>query len=188
MANQSMKKDFLLALALVVAGAILFTVLFDSRLQPLPQEESGNRAQLKVGEIAPPIKAAGWVNGDPVQNQDLRGKVIVVDAWATWCWPCRQQAPHIVKTYQKFKDQNVAFIGLTSDGENLLPEIRQWLEETGITWPNGYGAIESLIAFKADTIPQVWVIGTDGKVVWNVDSEPTESLEQGISRALEQAK
>ncbi|WP_339730155.1 TlpA disulfide reductase family protein [uncultured Gimesia sp.] len=184
MANQSMKKDFLLALALVVAGTILFSIMFGFPLQAPPQAGSGTRAQLKVGEIAPPIQAAGWVNGDPIQNQGLKGKVIVVDAWATWCWPCRQQAPHIVKTYQKFKDQNVAFIGLTSDGEDLLPEIRQWLKETDITWPNGYGAIDSLIAFKADTIPQVWVIGTDGRVVWNVDSESTESLEQGISRAL----
>lgn len=188
MANQSMKKDFLLALALVVAGTILFSVLFGIRLQGPPQAENNNRAQLKVGDLAPPIQAAGWVNGNPDLEQDLKGKVIVVDAWATWCWPCRQQAPHIVKTYQKFKDQNVAFIGLTSDGEDLLPEIRQWLKETGITWPNGYGAIESLIAFKADTIPQVWVIGADGRVVWNVDSESNESLEEGISRALRQAQ
>lgn len=187
MAQKSMKTDFILALVLVLLGTVVFTVLFVLRVQP-PSGAGGQRAQLKVGDTAPPIKADGWVNGNPLENGDLEGKVIVVDAWATWCWPCRQQAPHMVETYQQFKDQNVAFIGLTSDGEDLLPEIQQWLKETDITWPNGYGAIESLIAFKADTIPQVWVIGTDGKVVWNVDSESTESLADGISRALEQSK
>lgn len=185
MANKSVKQDFLLALALVIVGAILFSTWFGIRLPGIPQA-SQNRAQLKVGDTAPPIQAAGWVNGGPIEEDDLKGKVVVVDAWATWCYPCRQQAPHIVEMYQKFKDQNVLFIGLTTDDEQMLPEIKTWLKETGITWPNGYGAFESLIAFKADTIPQVWVIGSDGKVVWNVDSEPTESLEEGIERALAQ--
>ncbi|QDT94708.1 TlpA family protein disulfide reductase [Gimesia aquarii] len=187
MANQSVKKDFLLALALVVAGTILFSAWFGFKILGTPQATS-NRAELKVGKTAPPIQAAGWVNGDPYQKGNLKGKVIVVDAWATWCLPCRLQAPHIVETYQKFKDQDVVFIGLTAEGEEMLPAIQQWLEETGITWSNGYGALDTLIAFNADFIPQVWVIGPDGKIVWNVDSEPKESLEQGITRALTQVQ
>lgn len=187
MTNQSAKKDFLVALVLVVAGTIFFSAWFAFKL-PAPTLSEGGMAQLKVGATAPPIEAAGWVNGNPHENDYLKGKVIVVDAWATWCLPCRREAPHLVEVYQKFKDQNVAFIGLTTDGEDLLPAIRKWLDETGISWPNGYGAVDSLIAFKAEYIPQVWVIGTDGKVVWNVDSETTESLEQGIARALDQAQ
>lgn len=187
MANKSAKQDFLLALALVIVGAILFYTWFGFNLLGIPQT-SQDRAELKVGDTAPPIKAEGWVNGDPTGGEDLKGRVIVVDAWATWCGPCRQQAPHIVEMYQKFKDQNVLFIGLTTDDVEMLPQIQQWLKETGITWPNGYGAFESLNAFKAYTIPQIWVIGKDGKVAWNVDSESTVSLEQGIERALAQTQ
>ena len=187
MSISSAKQDFLIALALVVTGAIFFSSWFAFRV-PEPVAPEGGMAQLKVGSEAPEIQAAGWINGDPHQNDYLKGKVIVVDAWATWCVPCRMQAPYMVEVYEKFKDQKVAFIGLTADGEDLLPVIQKWLEETGITWPNGYGAIDSLIAYKAEFIPQVWVIGTDGKVVWNVDSERTESLEAGIARALKQAQ
>lgn len=185
MASDSAKKDFLLALVIVIAGAILFSVWI-SLSTIAPPQPKGNRAMLKVGDTAPPIQASGWVNGNPIENNELQGKVIVVDAWATWCAPCRIQAPHMVKTFEKFKGQNVVFIGLTAEGEDVLPIIQQWLKDTGITWPNGYGALDSLLAFQADFIPQVWVIGVDGKVVWNVDSEPTESLEEGINRALSQ--
>lgn len=185
MTNQSMKKDFVIALVLVLAGMILFTAWLGYGLTG-NQRTSQNLSLLNVGETAPPLSAEGWINGNPHQDNFLDGKVIVVDAWATWCGPCRMAAPHMVEVYEKFKDDQVAFIGLTSDNEELLPEIKEWLSATGITWPNGYGAYDSLTAFKAEFIPQVWVIGTDGKITWNEDSRSAESLEEGIQRALNQ--
>ncbi|MEQ8636823.1 TlpA family protein disulfide reductase [Gimesia maris] len=187
MTNQSMKKDFAIALVLVLAGMILFTAWLGYGLIG-NQRASQNLSLLNVGETAPPLNAEGWVNGNPHEDHFLDGKVIVVDAWATWCGPCRRAAPHMVELYEKFKDDNVAFIGLTSDNEEQLPEIKEWLSATGITWPNGYGAYDSLNAFKAEFIPQVWVIGTDGKIVWNEDSRSAESLEEGIQQALNQIK
>ncbi len=139
---------------------------------------------LAPGNPAPPLNASGWVNGTPPTAESLAGKVVVVDAWATWCYPCRMAAPHLVEVSKKFSDQDVVFIGLTSEDEESLPEIRQFIEETGIPWVNGYGpqAVETLGRLEAYAIPAVWVIGRDGVIVWNRDSR--ESLEDAIEAAL----
>jgi len=161
-------------LAVVAAGAF-----FVWSMQRAVGPQTGG---LAVGEEAPAITAQGWVNGEP--PADLEGKVIVVDEWATWCLPCRKEAPHLVATYNEFKDRDdVVFIGLTSQGEDSLPAIKSFLDDTGITWPNGYGAVETLVGFKAEYIPRAWVIGRSGRVVWNYDSR--EEMADAIRAALE---
>ena len=84
--------------------------------------------------------------------------------------------------YEEFRGRGVVFIGLTDQGESELAQVKAFLVESGITWPNGYGAAESLQAFGSTYIPAVWVIGSDGKVVWNDNSSGT--LEDGIDHAL----
>lgn len=141
---------------------------------------------LSVGFSAPAIKAAGWLNGPPPSEAEMRGKVIVVDAWAHWCRPCFNEAPKLVNTYRKFKDRGVVFVGLTSDPESEKAQCQSFLDAAGITWPNGYGADTTLTALYADRIPLVWVIGRDGNVAWNFIS--TESLDTAIETALAAGK
>lgn len=136
---------------------------------------------VRPGQMAPPITAPGWLNGEP---PELSGKVVVLDAWFAACGPCRKKAPELVRTYERFRERGVVFIGLTPDGEEELPESRAFVEKAGITWPNGYDAVETLQAFLTDggIFPSLWVIGRDGKVTWNRDSPGT--LEEAIEKAL----
>jgi hypothetical protein len=76
----------------------------------------------------------------------------------------------------------VIFIGLTGDPGSKKEEMQQFLAETKITWPCGYGAVDTLMALKSEFIPQVWVVGTDGKILWNFDNEG--SLDAAIENAL----
>ncbi len=183
MNNEQQKKPrFVLDLAgsfFVVTICIFAAFYF---IWSLSQGGSGSgRGGLAVGEVTPEITAAGWVNGEP--PADLTGKVIVVDAWATWCHPCREKAPELVKIYQKFADRDdVVFIGLTTDEVSVLPAINKFLEEPGITWSNGYGAAACLQKFQADYIPSVWVISRSGKIAWNYDS--SGDLESAIRKQL----
>ena len=68
----------------------------------------------------------------------------------------------------------------------MMDTMESFLHKAGFKWPNGYGAYNTLQQLEAHYIPAVWVIGTDGRVVWNRDSQNT--LEEGIEEALEDAK
>ena len=138
---------------------------------------------LEVGATAPRIQAAEWINGEPSNNSQK--KVIVVNAWATWCINCVRDMPDLVKTQQRFKDRNVQFIGLTAEPLESSQTIKDFLRYADVSWPNGVAAVETLIEFKAEAIPAVWVITPDGKVVWNYDSAGT--LDDGIEMALRRA-
>lgn len=142
------------------------------------------RGGLRPGETAPAFTALGWLNGDPPSAAELKGKVVVIDAWFAACPPCRRKAPELVELFNRFQARGVVFIGLTPDGEERLTSVRWFLEQTGITWPNGYGAVETLEKLLPDGgyFPSTWVVGPDGKVTWNEDSPGT--LAGAIEEAL----
>ena len=142
------------------------------------------RGGLETGRDMPNIVADGWLNGTAPTADQLEGKVVVVSAWFVDCPNCWAEAPALVKTHDAFRDRDVVFIGLTFDGADQLPDIEEFLSENGITWPNGYGALATLTDLNAEYFPAVWVIGRNGKVVWNYDS--SGDLADGIELALSQ--
>lgn len=163
---KSTGKPFLFVLLIVAATALMMSRLF--------REPAGGKA--------PEIEVSGWLNGPGPKRGDLHGKVIVLDAWAFWCGPCRAQAPALVKLYEQYRDRGVVFLGLTMEGPEADADNRRFLAATKITWPNGYGAVKTLQALRADTIPRRWVIDRQYNLIWNESS--TESIEAAIDRAL----
>lgn len=163
---------FSVLLIVVVAMSVALALLLRQSVVPAPAA---------AGQ-APRIEAEGWLNGDGPTDEQLKGKVIVLDAWAYWCNPCRAAAPELVKLHQKYKDRGVVFLGLTSEGADTNAFNRRFLEATRITWPNGYGAGKTLSALNVEFIPQRWVIDRHNTIIWNEMSR--ESIESAIDRAL----
>lgn len=160
---------------LLLAGSLLVVMLWLLR----SHQSNGGRA---VGTPLPPIRAAGWLNGAAPEPGELANKVLVIDAWASWCLPCRQQAPELVYLYEKYEPQGVEFIGLSPEPVEDLDRMKAFISATRIPWRNGYGAVESLTALESDALPMQWVVDRSGQIVWNLASPG--SLDQAIRAAL----
>ena len=145
---------------------------------------------LEVGKQAPELKADYWVKGEAPTPDDLQGEVYVVVAWATWCLPCYQTAPELVKIEEKFSSEGVRFFGITAAGPQQENDILEWLDDRKITWPNGFGvsAVNTLIEFDGEAIPAMWIIGRDGKVWWNRGMIEQESMEDALRRTLAESR
>ncbi len=137
-----------------------------------------------AGDPMPPIVAEGWINGEGPTPEELAGHVVVLDVWASWCKYCRLDAPELVQLHEKYKDQGVIFVGLSDESANDLPAMQAYVTSCQYTWPNGYGAGQTLEALKVEAIPRIWVVGKDGTIVWDnwLDGTIEEAIQKGLAK------
>lgn len=135
-----------------------------------------------IGMKRPSLQVEGWINGPGPEDEDLRGKVVLIDAWAYWCKPCRRLAPHLKKVVAKYQPRGLVALGLTSEASDSRKLSEQFVEDVGFTWPQGYGAGKTLAQLHTDFIPQMWIIDRDGKIAWDVTS--TEQPEDVLERLI----
>jgi thiol-disulfide isomerase/thioredoxin len=82
------------------------------------------------------------MQGSKVKLSDLRGKVVVLNFWATWCGPCDAEMPMLVKTAASYAGKNVAFIGASVDEEETQKKIAPYIQKRQITYPIWIGATD----------------------------------------------
>ncbi|MFP3936886.1 MAG: TlpA family protein disulfide reductase [Phycisphaerae bacterium] len=121
------------------------------------------------------------LNGEKLTlPDDLTGKVVVVDFWATWCGPCVSSLPKMKELYAKYNDRGVEFVGVSLDRDR--EPLDQMVRERELNWIQTYPGHETADRYGVEAIPSVWVVGKDGKVV---SDSARENLESVIRRALQ---
>src|SRR5687767_13027650 len=89
---------------------------------------AGTARAIELGDPAPELQIAKWVKGEPVKEFE-KGKVYVVEFWATWCGPCRTSIPHLTEMQKKYEDK-VVFIGVSDeDAETVAPFVDKMGDE-----------------------------------------------------------
>jgi len=114
----------------------------------------------------------------------LRGKTVVLNFWASWCGPCRDEMPLLEQGSMRWKGKNVVFVGV--DARDVRSDARSFLERYGVTYPNVYDGKGSLIGrYGVTAFPETYFIDVAGKVRWRIAGavEEASDLDEGIERA-----
>jgi cytochrome c biogenesis protein CcmG/thiol:disulfide interchange protein DsbE len=121
-------------------------------------------------------------DGVEYDTGDMVGHVVVINFWASWCTPCEGEAAELEQAYRRFKDQGVVFLGVNY--VDTEPEAKAYLEEFGITYPNGPDLGTRISqAFRIRGVPETYILGRDGRLA-HVMIGPYASVED-IVQAIE---
>lgn len=125
------------------------------------------------------------LEGKLVSSEDFKGKVVVLDFWATWCPPCRAEIPGYVDLYKKYGKDRLAIIGVSLD-EAGPKVVQQFVTKFGVNYPivMGDDAVQSAFG-GMEAIPTTFLIDQNGRIRdKKVGAEPTESYEKKIAALL----
>jgi len=121
-----------------------------------------------IGSIAPDFTQAD-TSGKPVTLSSLRGKYVLIDFWASWCGPCRQENPNVVKVYNQYKAKNFTILGVSLDREDGKAAWLKAIKDDGLTWTQvsdlKYWANQAGVLYKVASIPQNYLLDPTGKII-----------------------
>jgi len=191
-----MKKVLIAGICLIITAAFGVTTFAGKKDSPK------NAKATKLSVPAPAVgtdigmTAPDFVmndqNGKPLMLSQFKGKVIVLDFWATWCGPCRRELPHFKELWGKYKSKDVVFIGISLDKD--LEKWKQFIKTENMDWfhvaDGKFWSNAIAQQYGVESIPSVWVIDNmgviKGKHLYGGEVEST--IEQVVSKLNAPAK
>ena len=135
-----------------------------------------------IGAEPPEIAAAEWLNTDsPPTLASLRGQVVMVEFWATWCGPCVAGIPHLNELQSKYRNAGLRIISLTDDDLATVEGFQKG-RKSPIEYTVGTGS-DLGATYGVSSIPHAFVIGRSGKLLWEghpADPDCEEKIEAGL--------
>ncbi len=123
---------------------------------------------VRIGAEAPLFQQPDTA-GNIINLKDLRGKYVLLDFWASWCGPCREENPNVVKAYEQFRDKNFTVLGISLDKSDKRDAWMKAIKDDGLAWYHvsdlkfWNNAVAQLYSVRS--IPQNFLLDPQGKIV-----------------------
>lgn len=154
-APQPRAKRLNLSSIVLLVGILAAIVVFGLQL--------ARRQQTQPTQGAAPDFAITTFDGQDLSLNDLRGQIVVLNFWASWCGPCRVEAPDLQRIHERYQDRGVVVVGITytdTDAKSLA-----FMDEFGMTYPNGPDRGNRISdRYNIQGVPETFVIDREGKV------------------------
>ena len=173
-----MRKAVLIVVAIVVAFAV-----YKVGWRSSGPSKVGRPSSL-VHSVAPDFSLRD-LNNQPLDLANYRGKVVLLDFWATWCTPCRGEIPHFVELQDKYREQGLQVIGISMDDD--AKPVREFYQQFKMNYPVALGNEKVAEAYGGVLgLPVAFLIGRDGRVaVKHLGEVAMPVLEQEINSLLQ---
>lgn len=144
---------------------------------------SGTLEGILVGQAAPNI-TVNDITGKPINLHSLRGNVVLLDFWATWCYPCKQEIPKLKEIWEKYHGKNFVIIGISSDTK--VENLKSYVEQNEIKWQQYFDATKSVyFKYVVNAIPRFYLIRKNGIISFT--GYPVQiNLENEIDKLLKE--
>ena len=144
---------------LTVMGFVALLWIGATRKEPLTGASGVARVNRAATDFTLPL-----FDGGSIALSSLKGKPVVINFWASWCPPCREEAPILEAVWRRYKDKNVAFIGV--DIQDKEADARAYIKEFGITYPNGPDLGGKItVDYGVSGIPVTFFVNREGRIV-----------------------
>jgi peroxiredoxin len=146
----------------------------------------GMPERVEIGRRAPDYSAM-TLDGDSVRLGDLEGQVVLLNVWATWCLPCREEIPALQALYEANAARGFELVGVSVDGRSEAENVLRFAADYGVTytiWHDPSDAIST--RFQIIGVPATFVLDREGVVLWR-HMGPLEADDPALNAVLEEA-